>query len=410
MEYVIIGNGIAGVSAAESIRPIDREGRITMIGDETFPPYCRPMISMVLEGAVGPDRLPIRGADFYERLDIRPLLGARVSEIDVDGKTVITEKGEAVSFDRLLIASGADPRPIDAEGLDLENIFFMRTEAHVRGMERALPDVRRALVLGGGLVGFKAAYGLMCRGIEVTLLIRSGHPLSMQADPVAGKMILEKLTGRGLDVRTGLTVTAFSGKGRVRQAHLTDGSELPCDLAVIGKGVLPSRSFIPRDHIDLDLGVLVDDYLETNVSGIFAAGDVAETTDIARRSRWVNAIWPEAEAQGRIAGMNMAGQKVRYGGSLSRNVIRIFDTDILTAGIVTPKSDAVYTAIQSKDPLYGTYRKMVFREDRLVGAVLVNRIEQGGVLTALIRSQMPITIEKERLLDPLFNVKTLMKQ
>lgn len=408
MAYVMIGNGIAGVHAAETIRRLDPEGEITLIGDEPFPPYCRPMISLVLEGAITPDALPIRGDRFYEALNITPILGARVEGIDVDNRTVSVENGDTVPFDKLLIASGADPRPIKADGLDLKHIFYMRTEGHVRSMLDALPKVRRALVLGGGLVGFKAAYGLLRRGIAVTLLIRSGHPLSLQVDATAGGMIREELTARGLDVRVGVAATAFEGRGRVERAVLSDGSTLPCDMVVIGKGVLPARSFVPRDRIKVDLGVLVDAHQETSVEGIYAAGDVAEGMDIARKSRWVNAIWPEAVDGGRIAGMNMAGRSVAHAGSLSRNVIRIFDMDVMTGGVTTPETDSVYRTVSRLDPARKRYRKLVFRDDKLAGFVLVNDIEQGGVLLSLIRSQIPIAVSGERLLSSSFNWSELL--
>ncbi|MDZ7581941.1 MAG: FAD-dependent oxidoreductase [Deltaproteobacteria bacterium] len=304
MHYVIIGNGVAGITAAETIRQYDPEGGITLIGDETVSPYCRPMISLVLEGAIEPERLPIRGSRFYDDLNIRAVLGNRVTGIDVEKRTVAVG-GSAFGFDRLLIATGADPRPIKAEGSTLANISCMRNQDHVRTMLKGLKGARRALVLGGGLVGFKAAYGLLRRGLAVTMLIRSGYPLSMQVDEAAGLMIRDELMRHGLDVRVDIEAIAFEGNGRVRAAHLSDGSLLPCDMVVIGKGVLPALAFVPRDRIRTDLGIVVDGRMQTSAAGIFAAGDVAEHVDIARSTPWVNAIWPEAVNQGRIAGLNI---------------------------------------------------------------------------------------------------------
>lgn len=409
MEYVIIGNGVAGIHGAEAIRRQDPEGRITLIGDETFPPYCRPMISMVLEGAAPPERLPIRGDGFYDEFKISPILGRRVSGIDVSKRIVrLPGSDDGIYFDKLLIASGADPRPIAAEGLDLDNIFYMRTERHVRGMLKTLPAVKTALVLGGGLVGFKAAYGLMRRGIRVTQLIRSEYPLSMQVDRTAGEMILGELIRKGLDVRVGVAAKAFHGNGRVGSAHLSDGSDLPCDMVVIGKGVLPALSFVPRDQIEVDLGVLVNAHLETSVPGIFAAGDAAEFVDIARKTRWVNAIWPEAVIQGRAAGINMAGRPFALKGSLSRNVIRVFNMDIMTGGWVDPPESAGYEIVSRIDHHRNTYRKLVLDGNRLVGMVMVNEIEQGGLLISLIQSETPLRIPGKSLLAPGFNYRQLL--
>jgi NAD(P)H-nitrite reductase large subunit len=272
----------------------------------------------------------------------------------------------------------------------------------------ALPAVRRALVLGGGLVGFKASYGLLRRGIPVTLLIASGHPLSMQVDAEAGRMVADELKAHGLEVRVGVEVVAFEGHGRVAGARLSDGTRLPCDLVVVGKGVFPARGFIPKDQIKVDAGILVDEHMRTSAPEVFAAGDVAEAIDIVRKVPWVNAIWPEAVAQGRIAGMNMAGHPAAYPGSLGRNVIRIFGMDLMSAGLVTAPADGGYETLCVSDVRRRTYRKLVLQHDRLVGMVLVNAIEQGGVLSALIQSATPIRLPRESLLKPGFNFRQLL--
>jgi len=407
MQYVILGNGVAAIHAAEAIRSLDAHGPITMISDEVLDPYCRPMISMVLEGSATPEKLPIRDAGFYADLGITAVLGTRASAIDVDNRAVAVD-GKCYPYDKLLIASGADPRRIKAAGLELGNIFFMRTETHVRQMLAALPQVRRALVLGGGLVGFKASYGLLRRGIAVTMLIRSGYPLSMQVDAEAGRLIADELKAHGLAVRVGVEAEAFEGAGRVSGARLSDGSRVGCDMVVIGKGVFPARGFVPKDKIRVDAGILVDDHMQTSAPGVYAAGDVAESIDIARRTPWVNAIWPEAVAQGRIAGMNMAGHPAAYPGSLGRNVIRIFGLDVMTAGLVAPAESEGLDVYSVTNARARTHRKLIFKEDRLVGMVLVNSIEQGGVLTALIQSATPVRAPREALLRPGFNFRQLL--
>ena len=408
MNYVIIGNGIAGVSAAESIRQIDPEGSMTIVGDETELPYYRPMISLVLEGAIPSEKLPVRDQNFYDELRIQPLLGARVTDIDVKNKSLTVGDGKPIHFDRLLIASGADPRPVKAEGLKLKNIFYMRTEGHVHQIVKALPSVKRVLVLGGGLVGFKAAYALLRRGLRVTMVEILGIPLPLHVDDQAGNLILDELVAHGLEVKLATEVVGFSGDGQVKAASLSDGTEIPCDLAIVGIGVLPALSFVPRDKIQVDLGILVNNYMQTNIPQIYAAGDVAELVDIARNTPWVNAIWPEAVNQGRIAGMNMAGREVAYPGSLGRNTIRVFNMDVMAGGLVNPPSDGSYDVLTSVDKRDKTYRKLVFRKDKLVGLMMVNKIEQGGILLSLVRNRTPVMIPKENLLDRSFNFKQLV--
>jgi NAD(P)H-nitrite reductase large subunit len=405
---VIIGNGIAGVCGAEAIRGLDATADITMIGDETFPPYSRPMISHVLDGSQPHGKLAIRSDRFYDDLKITPLLGQRAGGIDVDNRQVLLADGTRIDFDRLLIAAGADPRPLKAQGLHLEHIFYMRTQAHVQQQVSALAGARRAVVLGGGLVGFKAAYGLLKRGLAVTMLITSGYPLSMQVDETAGHMILDELVRHGLKVEVGVRVCAFEGNGTVQAAVTDAGTRLPCDMVIIGKGVLPARTFIPADRIEVDLGVMVDGHLQTGIPGIYAAGDVAEMVDIARDCRWVNALWPEAAGQGRVAGLNMAGRPVVYPGSLSRNVMRVFGLDVLTVGNPIPAESEGCRVVRSGGAARKYYRRLVLKGDLLVGAVLINRIEQGGVLRALIENRIPIRLPPERLISPGFNFGQLL--
>ncbi|NTV41905.1 MAG: NAD(P)/FAD-dependent oxidoreductase [Syntrophobacteraceae bacterium] len=407
MRYVVIGNGIAGIHALEMIRAHDPEGSITVVAGEPFPPYCRPMISLLLEGAIRDRDLPIRPPDFYGTNGVEAVVGERVEHIDVENRVVVTDRARKIPYDRLLVASGADPRGIKAQGLGLRRIFFMRNQAHVQGMVHCLPEVKRALVLGGGLVGFKAAYGLLRRGVQVTMLIRSDYPLSMQVDSFAGGLILDELVRKGLQVRVGSEAVAFEGNGAVREAHLDDGSALSCEMVVIGKGVRPATSFLPRERIQVDLGVLVDDRLETSVPGVYAAGDVAEHFDVARKCRWVNAIWPVAVEQGRVAGMNMAGLQVTYKGSLGRNVMRVFDVDVLSGGLVNPPDEGC-RVLADFSPRQGMYRKLVMRDGKLVGLVMVNRIEEGGTLLSLIHQEVPIRIPDESLLAASFNCGRLL--
>lgn len=240
------------------------------------------------------------------------------------------------------------------------------------------------------------------------MLITSDYPLSMQVDEAAGKLILDELRNFGLKVRVGISAEAFDGNGSVAGATLSDGRRMPCDLVVVGKGVLPALSFVPRNKIDVDLGILVDQHMQTNIPDIFAAGDVAEYVDLARKTRWVNAIWPEAVSQGRIAGANMTGRRVAYKGSLSRNVLRILNLDVMAMGLVNPPENFAYEVISARDPRRQTYRKLVFRNNILTGAVLINAIEQGGIFMGLIQNEIPLAVPNRVLADPSFNFKQLI--
>lgn len=406
--YVILGNGVAGLNATETIRVLDPEGSITMVAAEESLPYSRPMISMVLEGSATPEQLPIRSSDYYDKLGVEAFIGQRAVELDLAAGTVKTDRDALIPYDKLLIATGADPRRIKAQGAELKNIFYMRTDADVRGMLQGLAGVKKALVLGGGLVGFKAAYGLMRRGVEVTMLIRSGHPLSMQVDAEAGAMIQRELEDNGLRVIVDIAAEAFEGNGAVQKAYLSDGSMQDCQMVVVGKGVMPAVDFIPRDRIEVDYGIRVDDHLQTAIPNIYAAGDVAESKDRLRGEPWVNAIWPVAVEQGKIAGANMAGRPVEYPGSMGRNVMRVMGLDVLSGGLASVEDGDGLWSLSRIEPRKRLYRKLVLRGGTLVGATMIGAIEQGGVLLSTIQRGEPLRVDPERLLEPCFNFATLL--
>jgi NAD(P)H-nitrite reductase large subunit len=231
----------------------------------------------------------------------------------------------------------------------------------------------------------------------------------MQLDEVAGRLVLNELKANGLEVLVGVSAEAFEGNGAVKEARLSDGTTLPCRMVVVGKGVLPAVGFIPRDKIEVDLGIVVNDHLESSAPGVYAAGDAAQALDVVRQEKWVNAIWPVAVEQGRIAGANMAGRRVSYRGSMGRNVMRIFGLDVLSGGVVNPAGDNQYTTLSGLGPLRGTYRKLVLDGDTLIGLAMVGGVEQGGVILSLIQNRIPISVDPELLLEPSFNFATLLR-
>lgn len=399
MRHVIVGSGIAGTLAAETIRKFDSNSSITMFGSEPFFPYCRPMISMLLEGSITPEEMAIRKGDDFRSQDIELLLGESVREVNMPDRRVETEQGKVIPFDRLLVATGADPAELQVEGCDLANIFTMRDREDVERLLKVLPEVKSVLIVGGGLVGLKIAHALVAKGKKVTMVEKLGHPLPLVVDRKSGAKITKKLEELGITARMGVTVSAFGGNGRLREAFLDDGAKVVADLAVIAVGSRPAVSFLEKSAMKVEQGIMVDSYLETEVEGVFAAGDVAQAMDVALNRQKVNAIWPVAVEQGIVAGLNMAGRRVVYRGSMGRNVVRIGGLDVLTGGLVNPPSNEGYEVFEDENRRRKTYRKLVFKGDILKGLVMLNRVEKGGILLSMIQSQLPVKIEKERMFD-----------
>ncbi len=408
MDHVIIGNGIAGITAAQSIRHFDPTSSITVIGCERFPPYCRPMISMLVEGSIEERDLVLKEEQFFDDLKIEAKIGQRVEEIDTKNRVVHTDAGEKISFDALLIATGADPLRLEVEGHGLDGIFFLRNREDAKNIAVAAKRSTKAVIVGGGLVGLKAAHALTKRGLRVTIIEKLSHLLPMMLDERAGKRVEEEAEKIGIQVITSASVSKFVGGSNLREVVLDSGRKIECEMAIVAAGVRPAVSFLDPDEISINKGVVVDEFLQSNVEGIYAAGDVAEVRDVVSARHRLTPIWPEAATQGRIAGLNMVGHKVRYEGAMPRNVIRFEGIDLFSAGLLDFGSKGNLRSVQWEDFRTNCYRRFLLDGDRLVGAIMVNDIEQAGVVASLIRKRTPIAVPERLLVDPLFNFSKLL--
>ncbi|NOY43933.1 MAG: FAD-dependent oxidoreductase [Deltaproteobacteria bacterium] len=389
MRHVIVGASAAGLAAAEAVCAVDPSAEVTLLTEEPYPPYCRPLISYALAGEVPHTLydLPLRCAD---RIQVRT--STRVLRVDPEEKAVFLKKGESLSFDRLLLATGAVPRLLGMAGEDAANVFGFRARADAEAIDREIRGgARTALVLGGGLVGVKVAHALAARGLEVTLCIGSEAPLSQVVNPEAGRRVAEALEEEGVAVRTGYRPSALVGgeDGRITAVRFDPPGEiLRCDLVVRGKGVRPRTELAELLGFGDRDGIPVDARLRTPLPGIWAAGDVARTFDVAWQAPRVNAIWPAAVEQGALAGRNMAGGHEAYPGSLAMNSVKVGRLHLVSAGITRPP-EGPYEVREVWDPAAG-YRRVVLRDGVLVGAVVIGTDgrpgpDRTGLLIAAIR-------------------------
>ncbi|WP_025323872.1 NAD(P)/FAD-dependent oxidoreductase [Deferrisoma camini] len=389
MRHVIVGASAAGLAAAEAVCSVDPSAEVTLLTEEPYSPYCRPLISYALAGEVPHTLydLPFRCAD-----RVRFRTSARVLRVDPEGKQVFLEEGDPLPYDRLLLATGAVPRPLGLAGEEAANVFGFRTRGDAEAIDREIrAGARTTLVLGGGLVGVKAAHALAARSLDVTLCIGSEAPLSRVVNPEAGRRVAEALEDEGVSVRTGYRPSALVGgeDGRVTAVRFDPpGEALPCDLVVRGKGVRPRAELAEALGIGGPAGIPVDGRLRTPAPDIWAAGDVARTFDVAWRAPRLNAIWPAAVEQGIVAGRNMAGGHEAYPGSLAMNSIKVGRLHLVSAGITRPP-EGPYAVREIWDPA-GGYRRVVLRDGVLVGAVVVGTDgrpgpDRTGLLIAAIR-------------------------
>ncbi len=388
MRYVIIGNSAAGLAGAETIRRLAPQAPITIISDEPYPPYCRPLLTYLLGGDIQEKDLWLKAADYYQRWQFSPCLGKRVVQVDPAAKSVGLDSGEAVPYDRLLVASGARPTLPDIPGQELPGAFTVRTLEHFRAMQQMLRPGMRLVVIGSGLVGIKTAQALAHRNYDVTLAARKSQVLSNLLDTTSAALLHDALHRVGVKLRFHSIPAALSGQnGRVKSVVLTDGSEIPADLVIIGIGVIPNTEFL-TGLSDPD-GLKVDAQLRTAQADIYAAGDCVQPFDRLSGEKTYFAIWPAAVEQGRLAGANMAGHDRPYGGLLSQNTFYVGNTRIIAGGLVRPDDDSCEVHLQ-QDPASQSYRRLVVKDGRLAGVILVGQVEDAGVYLNLIYNRTPL--------------------
>ncbi|MES9995215.1 FAD-dependent oxidoreductase [Desulfovibrio aminophilus] len=400
MTYVIIGNGVASIGAIEGIRKLDQEGTIVVLGSEHVPAYGRPLISYLLAGKIGPERLNLRSDDFYRRMCVDLRLNTTATAIDTKKKTVTTNKGEVIPYDRLLLATGGVPFNPPIPGSEGPDIYNFTNLDHAQALIAAAKKLKRAVVIGGGLIGLKAAESLFDRGVDVTILELSSRVLSAAFDENAGRLAARRLAETGIGVRCGVTAKEIhrDDKGHVMGVLTTDGMFVPCEAVIVAIGVVPNSALAKAAGIKTDRGVLVDDQLQTGTKGVYAAGDVAQARDMITEDNRVVPIWPNAYNQGYYAGRNMAGAGEKYEGGLAMNSISFYGLPTVSVGQVNPPKPEEYEIAIHLDEKRQTYRKLVFKDDRLVGYVLVGEIDNAGMYTSFIKFRMPLPGDAKRVL------------
>lgn len=411
---VIIGNSAAGLSAVEAIRSRDRRSRVTIIAAEAHPPYSRIMLTYLMAGKVRPDQMPLHGPDWYERMGVEALTGCRAVAIDARRQEVIAEKRSnrrgtiRVSYDQLLIATGAAAQRPDLPGIDRPGVFCLRDLDDAVAITRYIRSHRssdrtlRAMFLGGGPVCLQALAALAERGVKVGLLVKSKAILSQLADPYTAGLAGTLLRSRGVQVATGVDVTVIDarrkpgrrGTGSPLVVVTRHGRRLPADVLIVGKGTKPNVELTRGTKIATDAGILVDETMATTVPGVFAAGDVAQATHCVSGRKVCYGTWSNACEQGRIAGLNMIGCRTEWIGGLNRTITTLFGNTLGSAGAIHVPADGSDTALtlhHYRDRSRNVSRRLAFRGGRCIGAVLWNACDDLGVLSTLISTRRDCT-------------------
>ncbi len=413
MNYVIIGNSVAAVGAIRGIRNIDQKGNITVISRERHIAYGRPLISYLLGGQVTEKRMAYLPEGFYEDNGINLLLNSEVVALNAAKREVkLKGGGETIPYDKLLLATGGDPFVPPIEGLPgKEKVFTFTTWDDAAKLKGIAHDIERVVVIGGGLIGLKAAEGLYQLGKKITIVELADRILSNAFDKPAGRIVAKKMKANGIEVITEDTVVRIEGEGAdITGVTLKSEEFIPCDTVIVAIGVRPAAAFLKGSGVEVNRGVVVDDRMETNVAGVFAAGDVAEARDFFSGQKNPMPIWPDAYIQGDIAGTAMAGGDKSYSGGLSMNSLELFKVPTISMGVTNPLDVKGFDILTFQDQENSQYRKIVLKGNLLVGAVLVGNVERAGIFAGLIREKIDISQFRESLLKPDFGIIFLPKE
>ncbi|MDI6786427.1 MAG: FAD-dependent oxidoreductase [bacterium] len=403
MHYVIVGNSYAGIAALEAIREIDKEGRVALISDEEHHVYSRPLISYYLAGKVTSDKMFYRPENFYKKNKVETLFGKTVTKVYPEEKKIQLNDQSVITFDKLLVATGGKPFVPLIKGLSAKNIFTFTKYDDAKVLGKIVKKGTKVVIVGGGLIGLKAAEGLNALEAEVSIVELGPRVLALALDEISGEMLNSRLTNKGIRIITKHTVSEIlsNEQGEVSGVILDDKRELGCEVLVVAIGVRPNMDLLKDTSINVNRGILVNEYMQTSDRDIFAAGDVVETYDMINEKNNVIAIVPLAFDQGRIAGFNMAtGLKRKYLGGLSMNSVEVYGLPIMTMGLTNSTDDSQKVLSYEKD---GIYRKLVFLGDNLVGVILVGDVAKGGMLTHIIKSKKNVSSYKDRLINGEFS-------
>jgi len=368
---VVVGAGIAGLSAIESFRSATAGGTVTLIAREEELPYYRLNLTRFLAGEIQEQDLPIHPAAWFSERNIDLRAGAEVAGISLEDRRVQLRGGLALAYDKLILTVGAHPFVPPFAGVQREGVSCLRTLRDARALLDWLQPGMACVVVGGGLLGLEAAGALAAQGARVTLL--EGHDWLMprQLNRRAGEILLGHVEGIGVRVRRNARTKEILGDERAAAVLLEDGASVPADLVVIAAGVRPNSHLGRRIGLDVNQGVIVDNHLSSSHRDLLAAGDVAEHRGVLYGS------WAASQYQGSIAGLNAAGASVEFGGLPRSHTLKVLGLDLVSIGQVEPQ-DGSYQVAESD--VAGAYSRFVFRDERLVGSVLAGDTSLAGAV------------------------------
>ena len=400
-KYLIIGNSAGGIGAVEAIRKVDNEGTIAVLSDESYHTYSRPLISYFLADEIAYDKMFYRRSDFYEKKKVQAILGKKAVKIDFDNKAIVLEDGSQVGFESLLLATGGEPSVPKIAGMEVYDYSTFTTLNDALKLRDKLDNgsVKSAVILGGGLIGLKAAEGLFARGVDITVVEFANRVLSPVLDEIAAGLIQKVIEQKGVKVMPNHTIAEIIGEnGKVNGVLLDKGERIDCDTVIVAIGVRPRIELVKDTPIKINRGIVVDKNMRTTVPNIYACGDCAEVYDFILDNYRLTPLWPTAHVGGRIAGFNMAGVEKEYVWGTGMNSVDFFGFPVISAGFINPPEGQEMEILIKNDPEKMIYKKFLIKDNRIVGMIFVNEVDRAGVILGLMRDKVDITPFKNEIM------------
>ncbi|HDH05760.1 MAG TPA: NAD(P)/FAD-dependent oxidoreductase [Nitrospirae bacterium] len=369
MKYIIIGNGVAGTAAALNIRKTGVSGDITILTDESYPFYSRIRLIEYLADEIDEKKLTIYKDIWYEQNRIRLLLKSPVDSIDRDAKEVVIASGQRLKYDRLLLATGGISFVPPIPGFDKKGVFTLRTLKDAIDIKEYAKNARKVLLIGGGVLGLEAGNSLRKSGHPVSVVEFSTRLLPRQMDPEGAEILKAQMEDMGFTFYLDSKSKEIAGMDKVEALLLEDGREIKCDMIIISAGIRPNARIAEKLGLKLNKGLPVNDRMETEISGIYAAGDLIE------HRGFFYGIWPASAKQGEVAGINMAGGDTVYNGTIPSNVLKIAGVDLAAAGDID--AEGRFESIVKRDKEKYIYKKLVINGNRIIGCIFYGDPEGG---------------------------------
>jgi len=405
-KYLIIGGGIAGTTAAETIRKNDTEGSIAIVSDEPYLLYSRVLLSKpaFVRGEQSMESVWLKKPEWYEQNKIVFIGGVSAISFNSTEKKIATSHGKEIGYEKLLLAIGAHARTWTIPGSDKKGIYYLRGLDDTKAIIEAVKTKKRAVLIGSGFVSFEMADILRSLGIETTLVMREKYFSEPMLSEREGKMIEKKIEEHGVKILRSEEVSEVLGDQEATGVILKDGTKLDCDMILCMIGVVFPTEWLKSSGIALGRGITANEYLETSISDVWTAGDIAEYNDLVLKETFLCGNWMNSRAQGEIAGLGMAGKRTEYK-MVTFQTSHGFGDVIGFIGDMrmTPERKEIYR----EDIARNSLTRLIIRGENVIGATLVNRLQEMGAIAKLIKERTDISDKTEDLAKADFDMKTL---